>query len=124
MGVRGSILFSNAFLYPWKNAFSNPQIENQAFVGWVFITANFVARTCANAFWHALRNGSTVKYARLEMVKAYLLEHGFELDEDEYTDEFLDTFVKIYGDKYTRLNSVYSGNDSHQFPIVWWRRIQ
>ncbi|MBL1152609.1 MAG: hypothetical protein D8M22_07725 [Armatimonadetes bacterium] len=66
-----------------------------------------------------------MKNARLYMVRTYLDINEIPYDEDQLEDEeFLGSFVRIYGDDLTRLNSVYNPQESSQVPADWWRIIQ
>lgn len=114
--------FSTGFLFPLQNAFSQPQIENQAFVGWVFLVASPSPRDSTTVFWNRLMLGQTVGQATTAMVKDWLRSLGFEPDADPNFNP--EDYAKVYGDEYTRLAAVYNGLSNPPTRQFWWRSIQ
>lgn len=54
-----------------------------------------------------------------------LIEEGHsDIDPGLLTNEIMDSFLRIHGDEFTRLHSVYTGNGNLQLGSQWWRVIQ
>jgi|GEM_PF-1692871 len=116
--------FSSAFLFPSRNAYSPMKVENQAYVGWVVSPDVEVSGSASDAFWGSLAAGSTVLSAR-KAVFVRLIEEGHsDIDPGLLTNEIMDSFLRIHGDEFTRLHSVYTGNGNLQLGSQWWRVIQ
>ncbi|GIK31440.1 MAG: hypothetical protein BroJett009_04320 [Armatimonadota bacterium] len=116
--------FSSAFLFPSRNAYSPMKVENQAYIGYTIKVGVDIAREVSDTFWRAMERGSTVLGARWS-VFMHLIDAGLsDLNPDDLTHDMLNLIMPIYGDTFTRLHSVYTGNSDPQLASQWWRLIQ
>ena len=105
------------FCFPYENAYG-PWLENQAFIGFTpsinisdefYITVLFIV---------PLADGYTVNHARAEVLtQADPPIRSFPSGSDP-GHELTVTDMPIYGDRFTRIRSVYTGNDIA--PVGWF----
>ncbi len=91
--------FSLSFLYPLPEAGSEG--IDRAEVGWRTAEDSIHTNTCCQAFWFSISAGKTANEARNDAIVAVNLEFG-----TAYTPT---NEVAVFGDYFTRLNSVYTG---------------
>ncbi len=104
--------FADALLPPYTNYYSNPNIEDQAELGYSFTF--LLSRTSAvdTVFWHALSEGKTADEARQEAYGAY---------QGANTPQDYEHFLHVWGDFYSRLHGVYTGSAVPLAQTAWYR---
>jgi hypothetical protein len=104
-------------LYPYGNWFTGAPSsfpEDQSLVGYTITFSTDQTSQCDEVFWTALQDGFTVVEARQQ---TYLVYFG-----DNRPNE-ADEFMPVWGDFYTRLKGVYTGDDRNQGGETWYRNI-
>ncbi len=108
-------LFASGTLYPYFNAFSPVQYENQAHVGFKQTIKLRRYGGLAEAFFGDLQAGGTVLSSSYAMWSYYAGAEGFMGDMDE--------LIAVYGDDAARMRSVYTGTHQYQSLESWFRSI-
>lgn len=94
--------------YPYINAYGN-LLQDQAILGYVPSVSISSIQTMTQAIWGALSTGETVNEA-----KEALCQSGVQVtDTGEFYRPIRENDVAIYGDIYTRVTGLYTGNDYH-----------
>jgi hypothetical protein len=101
------------FCLPYYNAYGG-YLEDQAFVGY---TPSIYIRdmaSMATAFWGMLSAGRILREARSAVLELNLNPVG-------RSSPYNETDIPIYGDRYLRIESVYTGDDRE--PVGWYRSL-
>lgn len=107
--------FAEALLYPHGNIYAGTSWwpENQSQVGYSIIAKLDETKPSGQAFWEELMNEKTVDEARQAFFEAY---------KGSNKPATADQLLHVWGDFYTRMSGVYTGNYGHA-PKGWYREI-
>lgn len=108
--------FAEGLLYPYGNMYAgvSDYPEDQSCIGLAIPFQSDQNAFTNEAFWKALKNRKTADEAR---------KKAFQAHDGDDKPELATEFMHVWGDFYTRLKSVYTGDSSQQSALDWFRSI-